>query len=125
MTRTAHQTAQQTAVLFIITLLMGLCCRYQAFAEVAQEVFFQAKVTDSEGAALTGTHTVIFRLYDTETGGSALWSETQSVIPTSEGVMSCYLGSSTAFGSGMDFNELYYLSVEIDGDGEMSPRIKV
>ena len=39
----------------------------------------QGRILDSNGAAVTGIQDVTFRIYDAETGGSELWSETLTV----------------------------------------------
>ncbi|MFC1646596.1 beta strand repeat-containing protein, partial [Candidatus Omnitrophota bacterium] len=65
-----------------------------------------------------------FRIYSASSGGTALWSETQTVTITS-GVLDAVLGAATAFPATMTFNTDYWVSVEVASDGEMSPRIRL
>ena len=39
----------------------------------------QGRVLDNNGAAVTGTNDLTFRIYDSSTGGSVYWSETLTV----------------------------------------------
>ncbi|MDD5553822.1 MAG: hypothetical protein PHE18_08140, partial [Candidatus Omnitrophica bacterium] len=110
----------------LISFLIGAIFFWEyAFSQLPQEIFFQAKITKSDGSLLVGANSVTFRLYSTSSGGSALWSETQTITPDTSGIVSCYLGSVTGFPESLDYNEAYYLSIEVAGDGEMSPRIKL
>lgn len=85
---------------------------------------YQGRLTDSAGEPVADTeHTVVFRLYDQEEGGSAIWQETQNVA-TSNGVFSAKLGSVNAL-DGLAFDQTYYLSLEVDGGEEMSPRTEL
>lgn len=81
----------------------------------------QGKLTDSSGAPLTGSQTVTFRLYTSSTSGSAIWTESQSVI-LSTGLFNVTLGSVTALDS-LPFTQAYYLGIQVAGDSdELSPR---
>jgi hypothetical protein len=61
-----------------------------------------------------------FRLYDTPTGGRALWEETQSPVTVANGVFNVVLGSVTPII--LPFDAQYYLGVQANDDGEMKPR---
>jgi cytoskeletal protein CcmA (bactofilin family) len=111
--------------LLLISLITALFFWNSGFADVPQQLFFQARLTKKDKTSLSGAHNLTFRLYTTETGGSSLWSETQSATADASGIISCYLGSTTSFPSSLDFNSTYYISIEVDSDGEMSPRIKI
>jgi hypothetical protein len=63
---------------------------------------------------------MVFRLYTVASGGSNVWSETQSVT-VQNGLFSVMLGTSTSL-SGVDFNQTLYLGVTIESDDEMTPR---
>jgi len=115
----------KTCAILIFLLTAALFFWESAFAQLPQQFFFQAKLTTTGGAVVTGTHNITFRLYEVDSGGAALWTETQSLNADSAGIVSCYLGSTTSFPSTMDYDGAYYLSIEVDGDGEMSPRIKI
>lgn len=81
----------------------------------------QGKLTDNSGNPLTGNQTVTFRLYTASTGGSAIWTESQTVA-LSTGLFNVSLGSVTALDS-LAFTQLYYLGIQVAGDAdELSPR---
>ena len=94
------------------------------FAEVPQTLHYQGHVRESNGGALIGEHVIIMRLYDAATGGSALWEERHDVTFAREdkGVFSILLGSVTPFAGKVSFNQPLWLSIELDGGGEFSPR---
>src|SRR6056297_1551134 len=86
-----------------------------------QEINYQGKLTASTSVPVAdGAYSMQFRLYTAASGGSNIWSETQDVTVTS-GLFSVMLGSSTSL-SGVDFNQTLYLGVNIESDGEMTPR---
>jgi hypothetical protein len=65
-----------------------------------------------------------FKLYTVASGGAAIWTETRSganEVQVTDGLFSVMLGSVTAL-TGVDFDQTLYLGVNIEGDGEMSPR---
>ena len=61
---------------------------------VPHEISYQGWLgTADDTTGVTGTFTMVFRLYDAETGGSNLWSETHEVR-VNHGVFTVILGSS-------------------------------
>jgi PKD repeat protein len=91
-------------------------------AVLARKIRFQAKLKDSSGADIDEPQgvTLTFRIYNQETDGTPLWSETQEDVAVKNGVLDVLLGSAKEIG--LPFDEQYYLSVEVNEDGEMSPR---
>lgn len=69
-----------------------------------------------------GTYNMTFKLYATETGGTAIWTEVQSGVEVSSGIYSAVLGNTTALA--VSFNQIYYLGVTI-GSAELTPRIQL
>lgn len=57
---------------------------------------FAGVLTDASGGPLSGPHTVTFTLYDTEEGGTALWTETLTVTADERGRYAAYLGFTAA-----------------------------
>ncbi|MBU1487442.1 DUF1566 domain-containing protein, partial [bacterium] len=79
---------------------------------------------NSSGAPVSDdTYTLTFRIYNAETGGTALWSESQSAT-TKNGLFAVLLGSSNSF-PGLDFNQSYWLGIQVGSDSEMSPRQRI
>ena len=104
-----------SATLFI-SLLLATC----VYAAVPHLIRFQGKVTDKAGAPLNGAYNITFRIYNSQTGGTLLWSETQSAVPVNNGIFTALLGNVAALD--LPFDESYWLSMEVNNDGEMAPR---
>lgn len=92
-------------------------------AAVPKLMTYQGILKDSSGNYLTGTYSIVFRLYSASSGGSALWTETQSSVAADAGKFSVQLGSVTTLS--LDFNADYWLSVQVGADSEMTPRVRL
>ncbi len=79
---------------------------------------YQGKLTNSAGVALNGTHNVAFRIYTAPTGGSAIWSETQTVSVTN-GLFDVRLGISTPLN--LAFDDTYYVELVVNSE-VLAPR---
>ncbi len=104
--------------LIIIIILLSFLSSY---AQVPQLVNYQGMLTDDAGVPVTGTYSIEFRIYNTETGGTAIWNETQSVTAT-DGIFNVILGAATAIPYSVFNGGDKYLALKIDTDPEMSPR---
>ena len=91
-----------------------------AHADIPRYINYQGKLTDAEDNPVTGDVSVTLRIYDAATGGTALWTEAQTVTVT-RGIFSILLGSTTALDD-LAFDVPYWYSVEVEADGEMTPR---
>jgi hypothetical protein len=112
-------------VIVIISLIISFAYWDFADAGIPQQLYFQARLTTTTGSSVSGAQSVTFRIYASSSGGTAEWTETQSVTADEFGIISCYLGSVAAFPDSMSFNEAYYISIQVGSDAEMSPRIKI
>ena len=82
----------------------------------------------TSGEARTGTYQITVRIYDQETGGTALFEEThEDILLTSKdnGVFNLRIGSVEILS--LDFNKQYWLSIQVtdsnqNTDGELLPR---
>ena len=84
---------------------------------------YQGRLLDDAGDPVSGLLTITFRLYDTATGGTALWTEIQNDVQADDGVFSVALGEATPFAtSGVDFKDPYFLEIEVGGE-VFEPRI--
>ncbi len=84
----------------------------------------QGTIRSSTGSAIADdTYSLTFRLYTTETGGSPVWSETQSSVPVIGGVYSALLGAVNPLNAA--FNVPYYVGVSVNGGSEMTPRLRL
>lgn len=90
---------------------------------IPQTINFQGVLKDASGNIVTnGDYNLTFKLYETETGGSPLWTETK-LLNVVNGIFSTQLGSVTPIA--LPFDNAYWLGVTIGGGTEMSPRIKL
>jgi len=84
---------------------------------------FQGILKKSNGVAVDdGAYDITFKLYTVQTGGTDIWSETQSGVEVSSGIYSVILGTTNALD--VQFNAPYYLGVKI-GSSELVPRIRL
>jgi hypothetical protein len=80
-------------------------------------ISYQGYLTDDVGQPISGTVDLKFELYAASSGGSALWSETQTGVTVSNGFFSTLLGSVTPL-SAADFDATTrYLQVSVDTGG--------
>lgn len=95
-----------------------------AEAAINKQINYQGKLTLASGVAVPNSSiSIVFSLYTAATGGTAIWTETQSVTPNN-GLFSVMLGEVTALTS-VDFNQTLYLGVKVGADSEMTPRKKL
>ncbi|MCP3876486.1 MAG: hypothetical protein GY699_25515, partial [Desulfobacteraceae bacterium] len=113
---------------FCLLLFLVLFMGSTSFAVPAQ-INYQGVLEDA-GGPLTGTTTMIFRLFDVETNGSEpLWEETQDVS-VDQGIYSVILGTGTispSYGGLADallLNDNLWLEVQVSGE-TLSPRQKI
>ncbi|MBI4136346.1 MAG: hypothetical protein HY481_02265 [Candidatus Vogelbacteria bacterium] len=93
----------------------------RSFAAPNLQINYQGKLTNSSSVAVSdGSYSIVFSLYAAATGGTAIWTETQSVSVTS-GLFSVMLGTTTSLAN-VNFDQTLYLGVNVAADGEMTPR---
>jgi len=110
-------------LLALFLLAAALAFTFTASAAIPHLMNYQGKATDKTGAPINGTYNLTFRIYNSETGGTPKWTETQPNISISNGIFQVQLGSVTPLN--LLFNEDYWISIEINTDGEMSPRARL
>ncbi|MEO0091682.1 MAG: hypothetical protein ABIK61_03110 [candidate division WOR-3 bacterium] len=85
---------------------------------------YQGKLTNLAGVPVAdSTYSITFRLYNTSTGGSAFWTETQNV-QTNQGIFNVLLGQNTPIES-MPQSGNCYLEMQVNPNPAMSPRIRL
>jgi hypothetical protein len=86
-------------------------------AVVSNRIPIQGRLTTASGNPLDGTYSVTFRLYDVSTGGTALCSDTFTLV-VDKGLFSNYM---SATGCPIDGRQVY-LGIQVGSDEEMTPR---
>ena len=117
------------AVLSVVLSLFGVFnTPINVNAGYVKEFNFQGRLTNPDGTNVTdGAYNMTFRIYDVASGGAPLWSENHvggKKVTVEDGVFNVNLGSINAIN--LNFNSgVYYLGIEVDGDGEMTPRRRI
>ncbi|HLQ27007.1 MAG TPA: hypothetical protein VK138_14165 [Acidiferrobacterales bacterium] len=108
------------AMLHLIAVLVSAFIAVSAHAAIPATMNYQGILTQSNGSPVNGTVSVVFRLYDVVSGGTALWQESQSVS-VSNGNFSVELGTITPLTPAVFVNPVF-LGVTVAPDSEMTPR---
>lgn len=90
-------------------------------AQVPQLINYQAILTNPDGEMIDGARSIQFSIYAAETGGTALWSETQNVT-VANGLFSVLLGSVTPIPYTVFDRTETYLELNVGSDPAMTPR---
>lgn len=94
-----------------------------AWAQVPARIGYQGVLTNAGGELVSMSVPMTFRLYDSSTGGPALWEETHNEVAVIDGIFNVELGAVRALESTeLPAGEDRWLSVQIDNDDEMTPR---
>jgi len=94
-----------------------------ASGAISTKMAFTARLADT-GTAVTGTHTFVFRLFDSASGGTKLWEETQTGVAVNAGVANATLGSVATIPAGLFNGAPLYLEVVYDST-VLSPRLEM
>src|SRR5262245_8778447 len=91
-------------------------------AAVPSTITQQGLLLDAGGQPVTGSVTFTFNIYETDAGGSALWTETQT-LTLENGYFTTELGKTAPLGSAL-FGDggVRFLGITIQGDTELAPR---
>jgi microcystin-dependent protein len=94
-------------------------------AGVPGVITYKGELLDAGGQPVTGTNSIDFKLYSVESGGTAYWSETQTVS-VATGSFTVQLGANPA--NLIDDSQLggdTWLGITVAGGTEMTPRQKM
>jgi trimeric autotransporter adhesin len=105
-------------ILFLLTLMGFLSVNVFGQA-IPKQINYQGILKEGS-ALLDGNYPFTFRIYNDPTGGSALWTESQT-ITVENGLFSAHLGSVTPI-AGVPFNRVHFLGITIGTGSELAPR---
>ncbi len=92
---------------------------------VPDRITFNGRLTDTAGQPVSGTHALVFSLFDVATGGTALWTETYaSTAFTTDGLAFVELGTNSPLTTAILDGRKLYLEISVDATA-MSPRVGV
>jgi hypothetical protein len=112
----ASATLQRLALAAAIAL-----CSPTAGAIEPATLAYQGRLADAGGSPINATLNIAFRLYAVPSGGSPLWSETQTGVEVDGGNLAVELGQVVALPRDL-WGQQLYLGIQIAGDSEMAPR---
>lgn len=111
----------KTKILF--TLLFLFNCINIFSQGIPGTINYQGVLKDNSGIVVgDGDYAITFKLYNTMSGGTELWTETKT-LPVSGGVFSTMLGSVNPIN--IEFTEQYYLGITIASGSELTPRLQL
>lgn len=115
----------------VIILLVTHSSTTEAAPGINRQISFQGKMTNADGTNVpNGNYDFEFKLYDAASGGTTLWTDTETLTVT-DGIFQYNLGSDTVnapLPSSVNFNtDNLYLGITFnsDPDGEMTPRVRL
>jgi hypothetical protein len=106
--------------LVMVVVLLATLLPLVVFAAVPQRINYQGYLTDSAGNPVNGSVSVVFSIYGAATGGTAIWTETQTVV-VNNGSFNVQLGSVNSLPSPFPGSPTY-LGIKVGADPEMTPR---
>lgn len=108
---------------FTAVVLLLIALPFPSEAQIPRTLSYQGVLSDTSGVPKPdGFYTLTFRLYETSTGGSAIWTEIKT-LQTKRGLFYTILADQTPFGSSVRFDKPYWLSIQVGIEPELSPRI--
>ena len=81
--------------------------------DIPRTIAYQGKVTTDGGVAINDSLPILFELYESATGGSALWGEAHPSVPVVKGLFDVSLGTLSSID--LRFDMQYYLQLTIGG----------
>lgn len=114
------------ALFLFLMILFTTSVTIASASGIPKTINYQGYLTDSNGQPFTGTKQVVFSLYDGDSGGTALWTETIAAVTVTNGRLSVVLGNITPIEPSI-FKGDTYLGMKVGSDSisEMAPRQKL
>jgi hypothetical protein len=106
-------------------VILALIASNAHATEVPGTLSFTARLVDDQSAAaLTGSHDVIFSLFDADSAGHSVWTETHAVTADDDGMVFVELGDTTTLDGHVFDGSDRWLEISVDGN-VMAPRIAI
>jgi len=86
---------------------------------------YQGELMDNGGNPLNSTVSIVFKIYNLQTGGTTLWQETHNSVQVQQGVFSVLLGSVSPFPATLFDGDSRWLAIKVGSDSEMTPRSRI
>lgn len=114
----------QLSALLLLSLL-AIPTGLRAQSTVPSTLPFQGRLEQQAGGAVNQSLGMTFRIYATASGGTALWTGVHPAVAVNQGLFKVELGSQTGFPTDLFNGQQLYLTVQINGDAEMQPRLQL
>lgn len=117
------------ALLLLISICFGedILETSKQSRDVPRELNYQGYLTDTLGVPITDDLSMTFKIFDRESGGNELWSETQcDDVPIESGVFNVILGETTPIPDSVftGFTSTW-LELTLDGSQTLTPRTRI
>jgi hypothetical protein len=122
MTTKKRRFKMKSVKILLMCLVVALVITSIAYADVPKMINYQGKITRPSGALVDTTTSMVFTIYADSTGGTALWTETQTSVDVQYGVFSVLLGSVNPIPDSVFNGNVRYLGVKVGNDSDMTPR---
>ena len=109
-----------TRIRFSLALILSLLAALPSFAAPPQTLNYQGYLTSPTGTPINTSVVMTFKLYNAPTGGAPLYTESQFMVPVTNGSFNAVIGAVTPIP--LPFDVPYWLTVAVNADAEMSPR---
>ncbi len=110
--------------IFLPTLALLLLLTSAAFASAPTLISYQGYLADDMGDPLTGSFSIAFSIWDAESGGTQLWTETHATVAVDAGAFNVILGSTTPVTADLFADSVRYLQISVGGD-VITPRSRL
>jgi hypothetical protein len=113
-----------TRLLAVLVAALLLAAAAPSRAAIPRLINFQGRLADQNGVPLSGTYSIVFGVWSAATGGTACFTETQSVA-VNAGLFNVNVGSATSGGvsASCTFAAAAYLELKVGTDAAMTPRL--
>lgn len=102
-----------------MTLALVIFSASFAAGQAANTIVYQGRLTDADGDPIGTAVPVLFNIWTAASGGTSLYDTTAAITPDANGVFTIELGP---LSTGTLSGSKRWLGINVDGDGEMSPR---
>ncbi len=111
-------------LLRLVAVTATLVAGAAAYAAVPQTIAFQGFLTDAGGQPLEVPVNLDIAVYNTASGGTALWSEAHAGVPVSNGVFAVALGSVSPLSGAVARTSPRFIGIRVNGEAEL-PRTQL
>jgi hypothetical protein len=119
-----NQILNQSKLLVIsltITMLLLVYLKNASWAQIPANLSYQGCLRNNNGDPQTGSFNLLFKIYESESSGTAIWEENHIGVQVDNGYFNVTLGGLNQ----IPFNKQYWLGISVNGGQELSPRSRL